>query len=107
MKKLFKIILCIFLALFLFLMVGSIYDAKYSPRAREGTRNVARLQNVNIGMSNNEVISIMGQPEITYTIEGESYDYISNDESHPYISLIFDSNMKVIKIYPSNKFNFK
>lgn len=97
----------IFLALILLLIVGSVYDSKYSSKAREGIKNVANMQNVNIGMSNNEVISIMGQPEITYTSEGESYDYISNDESHPYISLIFDSNMKVIKIYPSNKFNFK
>ena len=35
----------------LLLIVGSIYDAKYSPRAREGIKNVANLQAVNIGMS--------------------------------------------------------
>ena len=108
MKNLLKIILFILLALFLLLIVGSIYDAKYSPRAREGIKNVANLQAVNIGMSKKDVISIMGQPrEIINTNNKESYTYISNDESYPYINFVFDENEKIIEINPPNKFNFK
>lgn len=108
MKKILKIVGYVFLIIILLLIAGSIYDAKYSPKAREGIKNVSNLQAVNIGMSKKDVISIMGQPyKIINANNKESYEYISNDESYPYINFVFDENEKIIEINPPNKFNFK
>ena len=94
MKKVLKIIGYVFLGLIVLWILYITYDN------RVGKRNMENSQKITIGMSENEVIAVMGKPDniITETKSGEHhYTYSTNSDSFTHIQITFDSEIKKVE----------
>lgn len=103
-----KTIIISVLSVLIILWLFSIYTAHFSTEATKGRNNLNNAKKLRIGMGKNETESIMGKPntimhmERDFVIPTESEDrflYKTNDDSHPYIAVAFDSaSQKIIRI---------
>ncbi len=80
------------------------YQTHFSIAAKKGKFNVENIKKVKKGMSVNDVLSIMGKPDILDCCDGvdcvlNGYNYNTNDESYAYVKICFDSTMKVRETY--------
>jgi hypothetical protein len=79
-------------------------DNQYSKKVNRGKDNLTHSKGLKIGMSEPEVLKIMGKPD---TIIKDSvyyyYNYILNDDSYSNGQISFDSTKRVNEIFfPKN-----
>ena len=98
-KTMFKVIATLFIGVILYLN----YQTHFSKAAREGKNNIENIKKVKKGKNVNDVILIMGNPDLINYCDLDSllkgYDYITNDDSFVYVTVCFDSTMKVEETY--------
>jgi outer membrane protein assembly factor BamE (lipoprotein component of BamABCDE complex) len=102
--KTFKIIIVVFIALLTAVFLYLNYQTHFSAAAKKGNVNKENIKKVEAGMSVDEVLSIMGQPDIIDYCDGldsisKGYNYNTNDESFVNVTVCFDSTMRVKGTY--------
>jgi hypothetical protein len=92
----------------LFLIVAIVlylrWDGQYSPWAKRSKKNLMNIQRIKVGMTEQETFEVMGPPEDTSYCDGikkrfVSYEYFCDSGSFDYITVCFDSTMKVAAVY--------
>ena len=99
MKKTTKYVLLIIGIIIVAIILMLNYHSHFSKEAIKGKENIAFSKNVRVGMTEDEVLSIMGKPDTTIKDDTPIYCYGVNDESYGYGQILFDSTMRVEKIY--------
>ncbi|WP_354581155.1 outer membrane protein assembly factor BamE [Hymenobacter sp. UYP22] len=93
-----KIALGIWCLILVFVVYGN-YDAHWSPQARQGYQNQQNIKRVAKGMSEVEVVAIMGKPDRINRIESvpqsTHYAYQMPPGSSEYCDVNFDSSGRV------------
>ncbi len=102
-KKINKFFLFSIVGLFVAFVLFLNYEAHFSGTARKGKANIENIKKVEEGMTVNEVISIMGKPDVIDYCDFErilrGYNYKTNDDSFVHVTVCFDSTMRVKQIY--------
>lgn len=104
MKRTLKISLSFVIGFLLVIIIYLNYQSHFSEEAKNGKKNIVNAENIEIGMTEEQVISIMGKPDTIQAFEVEKiernkyYYYSTNDESHPSIEITFDSAMRVKRV---------
>lgn len=99
MKKFLKILLASFVILIVTMVIIVNYDAHFSNKAVKGENNLNNIRKVKIGMTENEMISIMGKPDTIFTVYSKIYCYDINNDSYVYGKIHIDSNLRVSDIF--------
>lgn len=99
MKKTIRLILIITGVVITVTILALNYQSHFSKVAIKGKENLTLSKSLRVGMSDDEVLKIMGNPDTTIKNDNPIYCYVINDESFGYGQIMFDSTMKVIEIY--------
>jgi outer membrane protein assembly factor BamE (lipoprotein component of BamABCDE complex) len=107
MRKKVKLILLVLILLFVTFILCLNYQTHFSEAARKGKANIENVKKVEKGMTVDEVISLMGEPDMTDYCDLDSvsrgFNYKTNDESFVHVTVCFDSTMTVKETYyPKN-----
>ena len=102
--KPFKIIIVSLILLVVIVFIYLNYKTYFSSAAKKGSDNILNIKKVEVGMGVDEVLSIMGKPDIIDFCDGldsisKGYNYNTNDESFVSVTVCFDSTMKVKETY--------
>lgn len=95
MKKTIKYFLVAFVILLITIVLYLNYNSNYSNQAIKGEYNITHSKAIIIGMTEGEVLNIMGKPDTIVNDKLTIYCYGINDESYGYGQILFDSTMKV------------
>jgi hypothetical protein len=87
-------------SLVVLMVVYGLFDYRCNDDAKKGKENIENSKKVKLQMSQNSVISIMGNPD---TIIDQRFCYNTYDDSYPYIEFAFDSLRRVKNIYSPSK----
>jgi hypothetical protein len=103
MKTLIKIFF-VFIGLLIIVFLYLNYETHFSASAIKGKLNIENIKKVKVGMSVDDVLFIMGQPDIIDYCDGldsicKGYNYNTNDESFVNVTVCFDSTMEVKNTY--------
>ena len=100
MKKSVKICIIIFCVIFLVFVIFLNYNKNFSPKAIKAKENLEHSYHLIIGMTENEVVSIMGMPDLIAPVQEDLiFHYDLNDDSKGPVYIIFDSTKKVKDIH--------
>lgn len=103
--KVVKKVLYVFSIVILAAVAYIIYDGHFSPAARIGKENISNARNLQVGMNENSVIEIMGEPNSLEHTNNEIkfYSYTSNNADYLDIEVYFDEKGNVSRIFlPEN-----
>jgi hypothetical protein len=99
MRKAVKPILLIIGIVIVVLIVALNYHSYFSKAAIRGKENISFSKSVRIGMTKDEVLSIMRKPDTIIKGDYPIFCYDINDDSYGYGQILFDSTMRVREIY--------
>jgi hypothetical protein len=103
MKKIVKIILLIFTIILIIAIFYVNYDAHFSKRAIKGKKVIENSKKIVIGMTEKELLNIMGQPDTIIKDTISIYYYDLNDDSYGSGTVYIDSTMRVKNKFFPNK----
>ncbi len=101
MKK-FKNILLISVVIIGVIIIYIVYDGHFSPSARIGKENMKKSEKLKIGMTENDLINIMGKTDATNqegTTNDKIYKYHSDNVDYLEIEVHVDSTGKIDKVF--------
>ena len=99
MRKAIKRILLIIGIVIVAIIIALNYHSHFSKAAIKGKENITFSKSIRIGMTKDEVLSIMGKPDTTKKDDYPIFSYGVNDDSYGYVQILFDSAMRVSEIY--------
>jgi hypothetical protein len=78
-------------------------ENQYSKKVTRGKDNLTHSKGLKIGMSEPEVLKIMGKPDTIIRDPDKYFCYYINNDSYSYGQVLFDSTLKVNKLFfPEN-----
>lgn len=103
MKKSIKIIFLTLGFIIIVIIIYISYNNHFSQKAIKGKNNLAHSKNLVVGMTESELLYIMGRPDTIIREKYVIYCYDLNDDSYASGQVYFDSTMKIEEIYfPNN-----